>query len=194
VQTIEPDSDLIFGEDIQRRCREAPLGTKVNSRILVSFFECSDCLWNVWSPSAGNNVVARYSVTVCTCNELHLRCPKTCWSPIHTYWTASVSFSHTENSDRLMRLMARLRISTASIENSTPHPLHRLSLSLFFQASDITGGIYIKTPEPAGLLQFLIVSFSTLKRGYYPKNNGYIHLSSYNIECCGIAPIPLTMM
>lgn len=26
------------------------------------------------------------------------------------------------------------------------------------QASDITGGIYIKTPEPAGLLQFLIVS------------------------------------
>ena len=28
----------------------------------------------------------------------------------------------------------------------------------YIQASDITGGIYIKTPEPAGLLQFLIVS------------------------------------
>jgi transcription initiation factor TFIIH subunit 3 len=27
------------------------------------------------------------------------------------------------------------------------------------QASDITGGIYIKTPEPAGLLQFLIWTF-----------------------------------
>lgn len=34
-----------------------------------------------------------------------------------------------------------------------------LSLSLSrSQASDITGGIYIKVPEPAGLLQFLIVS------------------------------------
>ena len=37
-----------------------------------------------------------------------------------------------------------------------------ISLSLFqSKASDITGGIYIKTPEPAGLLQFLIVSLTS---------------------------------
>ena len=26
------------------------------------------------------------------------------------------------------------------------------------QASDVTGGVYIKTPEPSGLLQYLLVS------------------------------------
>ena len=37
----------------------------------------------------------------------------------------------------------------------TPHPHPPPP---FGQASDITGGIYIKVPEPAGLVQFMLVS------------------------------------
>ena len=67
----------------------------------------------------------------------------------------------TENIDRLVCFMARFRISTASII-MLAHRLKRIIIFALFlpqsKASDITGGIYIKTPEPAGLLQFLIVS------------------------------------